>query len=163
MIYGAFSLEDNSNIIQDITININDSGYNFEDLKSIEVMPGQELPVQIMFTAVQDTDEVRLNLLLEGEDIYIYESSPKFTILKGRRYITRFTLNVPKSVNSGYYNLILTASYKDGDVRRRNEFETPVYINVINNQTPVIPEFNFFVIVLTTAGSIITFFIIRKR
>ncbi|MBD3252672.1 hypothetical protein GF386_03005 [Candidatus Pacearchaeota archaeon] len=58
-----------------------------------------KIPVEVAFTANRDVDDVRVEVSIEGYRDEIEEETPRFKIYNGSRYVKRFVLELPTSMD----------------------------------------------------------------
>ncbi|MEK6935857.1 MAG: hypothetical protein AABW67_03650, partial [Nanoarchaeota archaeon] len=57
------------------------------------------IPVEVMFTANQDAEDVRVKVYIEGYKSEISETTERFHIVNGSKYIKRFSIELPSSMD----------------------------------------------------------------
>lgn len=57
------------------------------------------VPVEVEFTANRDVSDVRVRVSIEGYKEDVYESTPRFLIVNGSKYVKRFALKLPSTMD----------------------------------------------------------------
>lgn len=57
----------------------------------------QKVPVEVMFTANEDVDDVRVKVYIEGYRTEVSDETPRFRVVNGSTYLKRFTLELPST------------------------------------------------------------------
>lgn len=67
--------------------------------QAIGVEVSETIPIVVKFTALEDTDDVRVKAYIEGYKSEISEETSRFHILEGNTYVKRFSLRLPSSLD----------------------------------------------------------------
>jgi hypothetical protein len=77
------------------------------------------VPVEVSFTANEDASDVRVKVYIEGYKSEISETTDRFQVINGSKYIKRFTLKLPSSMDldnlTEDLSLIVRVSAKEQD------------------------------------------------
>src|SRR3989344_1372621 len=84
--------------ICDLTVEINDvDAYTTTPTIAGEV--SDTVPVTVEFTACEDATDVRIKVYIEGYKDEISAETSRFHIVNGSRYVKRFSLKLPSSMD----------------------------------------------------------------
>jgi uncharacterized membrane protein len=102
----------------DLTVVVNDMVAS-DSLATIAGDVSEMVPVDVKFTALEDASDVRVKVYIEGYKSEIYDSTDMFHVINGSRYIKRFNLELPGTMDlkdlSENLNLLVRISAKGKD------------------------------------------------
>jgi hypothetical protein len=124
---------------------------------SINVNAGEDIKIQVVFTALQDAEDARIkSYLVESNPLIIY-STYRFDLIQGATYSKTLTLNLPEDLQEGDYTIKLTFSNNG-----LNRLERIVKIHINKPDIALVPEFNLNILIFTLIGAMLVFMLVRK-
>lgn len=108
-----------TNVASIDSVKVNDI---YASADEVAVQAGETITVQVFFTALQTTSDVRLKLLLEGTKVDAGAQSSSFNIEEGKKYSKTLTLTVPYELQDEV-NSVATLSIKMWNGDFRTEFD----------------------------------------
>ena len=84
--------------IYDLTVKVNDV-YAHTDSPTLAGEVSETVPVEVRFTACENATDVRIKVYIEGYKDEISDETSRFLIVDGSRYIKRFSLQLPSSMD----------------------------------------------------------------
>lgn len=102
------------------------------------------VPVEVEFTANRDVSDVRVRVSIEGYKEDVYESTPRFLIVNGSKYVKRFALKLPSTMDMNdlteKLSLDVRVTAKDEDDVENNyaiEMQKDLYsLNILSVDSP---------------------------
>ncbi|MFH1358892.1 MAG: hypothetical protein ABIH37_03335 [archaeon] len=85
--------------LQEVEVNGIDVDLTSPTLAVIGVDVSETIPVAVKFTALDDMDDVKVKVYIEGYKSEISEETSRFHVISGNTYIKRFSIEVPSSMD----------------------------------------------------------------
>jgi len=88
-----------------------------EDVESIAASPGDTISVKVKFTSVEDLNDVKLSVYIDGYKSDVYASTPRFNVLANKTYTKTLSIKLPSALDMDDVDetLTLTARIADKD------------------------------------------------
>lgn len=84
-------------LIEEIEIN----DVEVTDIDTLQVLNGEEVEVQVRFTALESFDDARLRITIDGyEHGVIDDSTPIFSVEEGKTYVKTLSVNLPADMDT---------------------------------------------------------------
>jgi len=108
-----------SNMVSISEVRVNGIAYDNEGSTIVAGEVSDTVPVEVEFTANRDVEDVRVRVSIEGYKEDVYESTPRFLIVNGSKYVKRFALKLPSGMDldelTEQLNLNVRITAKDED------------------------------------------------
>ncbi len=86
------------------------------DGDTIGIEAGESIPIKVVFTAIENAEDVRLKVWIDGYREDIEDRTKRFELINGSTYSKLFSLEVPYDIESTEdYKLLVRLANKDSD------------------------------------------------
>ncbi len=77
------------------------NGEQVKDVDTLQVLNGETLEVSMRFSALENVEDARLNIFIEGyEHASILESTKIFNLVEGKTYVKTLSINLPTDMDN---------------------------------------------------------------
>ena len=77
------------------------NGEQVKDVDTLQVLNGETLEVSMRFSALENVEDARLNIFIEGyEHASILESTEIFNLVEGKTYVKTLSINLPTDMDN---------------------------------------------------------------
>jgi len=105
-------------VAAELSVTVSDvqiDGTSVLDVDSIAASPGDTISVKVKFTSLEDLNDVKLSVYIDGYKSDVYASTPRFNVLANKTYTKTLSIKLPSALDMDDVDETLTLTVRIAD------------------------------------------------